>query len=145
MFPDDCAPLIGSAPLVRNTGIPFAPGAVPNPTASAAIRGSRSNIYSNMLRVAQRHRTLLTETALLEAHEVLRLIIVRAVDDAEILSTATFDRRLEQSSSAARYEIERLDHHALSTRCGERFPPGNRVRDLSGVANVDPAMSSSDD
>src|SRR5581483_779862 len=87
---------------------------------------------------AQRERSLVAERAVAQAAEVFRLQVVRAVDDAQVLTTADLQARLGDAVRQADKARGRLDDHALSPGAGQFLPPGNSRRRVLG-ADDDPA------
>src|SRR5262245_61734782 len=65
-------------------------------------------------KLAQRQRPLGPQGARAQPVEVLRRRVFRAIDDPQILSTATFHGRLYQSTPPLRHEVEWLHHHPLA-------------------------------
>jgi hypothetical protein len=83
------------------------------------------------------HRSLVAEPALLETDQIFGGVVLRPVDDAEILAAAAFHRWLDQAPRAAGDELARLDHHALATGRGHGFPPGGGRGDGVRVFEID--------
>lgn len=81
----------------------------------------------------KRKRALGPQTACPQADQVLLQLVVRAVDDAQVLSTPALYGRLDDALAAASDEVERLYDDALAARCREPLPPGHRLVDLSLV------------
>jgi hypothetical protein len=65
------------------------------------------------------------ETALAQADEVFRGVVVRAVDDAQGIAAAAFQGWLDKAASPAGEEVGRLHYHALASGGGQLLPPAD--------------------
>jgi hypothetical protein len=72
-------------------------------------------------------RALGSEAAPSETLEVLRLSVLRPVDDAEVVAPADLERGLGNAAAAADDEAHRLHDHAFAPGVGQR-PPARIVR-----------------
>lgn len=90
--------------------------------------------------LAECHRAFCAETALLQAREVLRSVVIWAVDDPQIFAATAFNRRLEQPLAASCNELERLDDHTLIARLSHLFPPGDCIGRLLSILDIDDAI-----
>src|SRR5690625_3399485 len=70
--------------------------------------------------------------------QVLRLGVVRAVHDAQVLPAPYLQPRLHQALATPGEVRQRFDHHALTTGSGELLPPGDRRLDRGGVPDIHP-------
>ena len=83
---------------------------------------------------------LATQATRAQAVEVFGQRIFGAVDDAEVLAAATFDRGLNRPTPAFLDEAERLDDHTFSTFFGVIGPPSNCCLLAFGVQQIHLAM-----
>jgi hypothetical protein len=87
--------------------------------------------------LAQGEGTLVAEAALAQPFQVLRLGVVGAVDDAQVLPAADFDAGLDQAATATGEVGVRLDDRTLTAGRGQLLPPGGTGGDGVRVGGVD--------
>src|SRR6188508_1805139 len=71
-------------------------------------------------------RPLRREAARAQPGEVLGQVVLRAVDDPEVLAAADLQRRLHQAAAVAGDEVEGLDDDALAASGRQLVPPRDR-------------------
>src|SRR5579862_371347 len=96
--------------------------------------------------LAQRQVTLTVEAAFAQTSEMLRRIVFRPIDDAQVFPAAHLYRRLQQAAAIARDEAARLDDHPFAAIAGQVLPPVDSVRARGRIvqSNRTPARRDND-
>src|SRR5688572_5816518 len=76
---------------------------------------------------AKRKPSLGADRALPEPGEMLRRVVLRAVNDPQIFPSAAFHRWLDEAAGGAVYPLQRFDNHPFAAGSGQAFPPTNGV------------------
>ena len=80
---------------------------------------------------------------LLEAAQVVEGVVVRTVNDAQVLTAPALNGGLQQSLVPLRDEVEGLNDHALATGARHTKPPVGRRLDASLVGGIDDVVGRS--
>ena len=84
-----------------------------------------------------RERGLPSERPLAQSFEILRLEILRTVNDPQVLTAPALDPRLHEATLGVGDGLEGLDDHALAPTVGERAPPVRGLVHRAVVTEVD--------
>jgi len=84
----------------------------------------------------QRQRTLRRQAARAEPFEVLGQVVLRAVDDPQVLAAAGLEGGLDEAAAVARDKVEGLDDHALPASGRQVVPPSDRGLLARGIGHI---------
>src|SRR5947208_17193938 len=79
--------------------------------------------FDTQRKLASRQRALPRKAARTQSWQLIVGRVFRAIDDPQVLTPTTLDRRLQQPLRTSRDEVERLDYHALPALPGQLLPP----------------------
>ena len=89
-------------------------------------------------------RSLSAKVPIAKSLQIGFRVVIRAVDDSEILTATTFDGWLTQSLLSFGDEFERFDDHSFATSFCKIKPPLDASRNGVGIRHVDDLVVSSE-